>query len=386
MKLFFHKRVDTRHLFPVFCPHCFRTFPANNVVFRKPDTKEITPEDPYIEYYNQYYYRNLKVYLPRTIDPAYIPSEKDKKYDSNGMLIGVYDVEGDNSLVTNRICPYCHNRLAAAAGTMPFHVLSVVGFKFFGKTTYEAALIHSLRMDSIGCSNVSVGFKEGIDVGMVEDNIKKIREDVKVVSTSIVDGPFTYQISVGSEEKKPFLLNMVDLPGEAFQNAESLKTVGHAIPNSDTCIFLVDLEHMDQCQKTFGSLVGNYRKELLSGSINVAVVLYKTDLLSKYYPNLPENLSFDKKRNYRDNVPIDLDRIDKNHNQIITFVLNGNKGQDFKALYADLQANVPPKNLKLFAAHSNKDNRFDPCNVEEPLLWSLALKGLYPRKEVSHGT
>lgn len=362
-------------LHPIFCPYCMRTFQANNVVFRK----QALPygagnvDDPYIQMYNDLFFKRTPVSLPRTIDPAYIEDEKDKGYDEDGMLVMVKDVEGDHAEARDRICSYCHNKLVKLAGKLPNHTLSVVGFVGCGKTTYEAALIDALRMDHVGCLNVS----NCGNLNAIEKNIATLKRDEELNSTLTEEGPFHYQTSFNhAAGTQVFLLNMVDLPGESFRNVNAIETIGHAIPKSDTCIFLVDLENKEEAIQVFGTLVGSYGNQLKSGRINVAVVLYKADKLTGLFPETPEFLTFRRKRDYSNCAPVNLERIKNNHEQIVTFVVNDDPM--LSSLYTSLKCNIPERNLRWFAAFSRKNGKYAPNNVEEPLLWSLAMKKMYP--------
>lgn len=361
-------------LYPVFCPYCMAVFHPNNVVFRKPSRQDQQGyvEDPYILMHNNIYNKSIKSFLPKTIDPAYIVSENEKEYDSDGMLVMVRDVDGDNVEARDRICSFCHNRLAGNAGKLPSHVLSVVGFKGSGKSTYEAALIDTLGMDHVGCLNVSV-CEEPV---FIDDNIKTIRSGSDIIGTTVEAGPFHYQMTFGHPEARDFLLNMVDLPGEKFLNVDAIGTVGHMIPESDTCVFLVDLEKKENAKTAFGSLVGKYGDSLKSGKVNVAVVLYKADKLMKNFPHTPEFLTFRQKRDYVDCAPVSLSKIKDNHDQIVEFVVR--KDAVLSSLNTALEHNVHPDHLRWFAAFSKQNEVYAPNNVEEPLLWSLALKGWYP--------
>lgn len=372
------ERITTNafQLYPIFCPYCMKTYPANNVVFRKKRTENISSydflDDPYLQYYNETFRKKKPTYLPRTIDPAYILSEDEKLYE-RGMLVGVRDVEGDHQIATERLCPYCHNPLIRLAGTMKTHVLSVVGFKGSGKTTYESTLLDVMETDHIGVLNCS----ECDNPTVLNDNIPLIRAGQAVNSTQAEEGPFHYQITFNKEHAESFILNMVDLPGEYFNNPNSIGTAGEAIPNSDTCIFLVDLKQLEEAKKVFGTLVSNYRTRLLSGRVNVAVVLYKADQLIKRFPQIPTFLSFRQKRDYRDSAPIKMAQIDANSEAIIKYIVQ--KDEWLGALHTALSQNIPVANLRWFAAFSMDNGVYAPNNVEEPLLWSLALKGMYPK-------
>lgn len=369
-------RANAFELHPIFCPYCMKTYPANNVVFRKSRTDKTASydfaDDPYLQDYNETFHKNKTTYLPRTIDPAYIVSEDDKVYEY-GMLVGVRDVEGDRQIAKDRLCPYCHNSLIRLAGTMKTHVLSVVGFKGSGKTTYECTLLDVMEGDHIGVLNCS----ECDNPNVLDDNIPLIRAGKAVNSTQAEEGPFHYQITFNKNEAKSFILNMVDLPGEYFGNPEAIGTAGEAIPNSDTCVFLVDLKQLEEAKKVFGTLVSNYRTRLLSGRVNVAVVLYKADQLIRRFPQIPTFLSFRQKRDYRDSAPVNMDQINSNSEDIVKYIVQ--KDEWLGALHTALTENIPVDNLRWFAAFSMNNGVYAPNNVEEPLLWSLALKGMYPK-------
>ena len=163
---------------------------------------------------------------------------------------------------------------------------------------------------------------------------------------------------------------------EYFKGVDAIRKIGQAIPKSDTCIFLVDLENMAEARGVFGALVGNYGDQLKSGRVNVAVVLYKADKLMKAFPKTPEFLTFRQQRDYANCAPVNLERVKSNHDQIVRFVVD--RDPTLSSLYTSLRNNIPENNLRWFAAFSKQNGRFALNNVEEPLLWSLAMKKMYP--------
>lgn len=378
-------KTDFSNLHEIFCPYCMRKYPANNVVFRRPvkkngsgtgiDTSDYAI-DPYIVRYNAQFFEDMPANLPKTVDPAYVPYvDGNREYDVSGMLTGLKDIDGDQSMLTTRICPYCHNNINSLAGTKKHHIISVVGFKGSGKTTYESALIYALRQDHFGCINVS----KNDHPNALEDGIQALRDGEEVNSTQAKEGPFHYQVSFGDESATNFLMNMVDLPGEKFVNSAALEFSGQAIPASDTCVFLVDLENSSTACSVLGSLISNFRKELERGNVNIAVVLYKADKLLKMFPDVPDFLTFRQERDYTNCAPIDMERIEKNSNDILRYVVQ--KDAMLDSLNTSLHSyNIPNENIRWFAAFSTQKGKLAPNNVEEPLLWSLARKGIYPVK------
>lgn len=377
------KKYNFNNLHEIFCPYCMRKYPANNVVFRRPILRDGTgenidkrdyAEDPYIEKYNAQFSEKMPTNLPKTVDPAYVPFEDDyREYNNAGMLIALKDIDGDNSMLTARICPYCHNYINSLSGTEKHHIISVVGFMGSGKTTYESALIYALRQDHFGCINAS----ECRNANALEDGIDALLRGEEVNSTQAKEGPFHYQITFGNSAATNFLMSMVDLPGEKFSESNALKTVGRAIPASDTCVFLVDLENSSKACSVLGSLITNYRNKLTAGNVNIAVVLYKADKLLKMFPDVPEFLTFRQERDYTGCAPVNLERIEKNSNEILKYVVRHDAMLD--SLNTSLHSNnIPDENIRWFAAFSTQKGKLAPNNVEEPLLWSLARKGMYP--------
>ena len=153
-----------------------KRYPANNVVFRHSDAglraagrdlKEYRVPDVYRQAYNANHAIPVTNAVDlKVVDPAYFP-EEDKAY-TDGLLTALRCGEGYS--MSERICPFCHNKLYAGAGSMPMQQMAIIGGSNSGKTTFEAAMIYQLTNSGIGCINNTLNDKGGIDAS-VENNI-----------------------------------------------------------------------------------------------------------------------------------------------------------------------------------------------------------------------
>lgn len=361
----------------IFCPYCMKKYRPNNVVFRK-STGEKTV-DPYL----QYYFTNFRdeEWLTKTypvIDPAFLDADA-LSFDEYGILRTV-EHYSEPAPLRQRLCPYCHNPHHIKAGMITPFIASVIGLVSSGKTTFEAALIDSLRQDHFGALNFSFR-SSGEKLETIEDNIGKLKANdmSSWFETKKMDGPYSYLLDFPDEKIASTMLTMVDLPGEYFQDPEErnmLITCGRAISHSGVCIFLVDLNQMDKCSTVLANIMDAYGPELIRGEIDFAVVLYKADKLEHYFPNKPRFMGIGVEREYAGGKPVNFERLQENSRQIETFIVKKNGALD--GLNKSLMGNIHNDHLLWFAAYSIKNGQYRTNSIEEPLLWSMAKHGLYP--------
>lgn len=145
---YFEKKPNepTQKKFDVVCPHCFKKYSSDEVVFRAAHSRE---ED---EEYALQEDEKLNVYLNRfglegieeleaVIEPDTVPFEKRTYVDQ--VLVSIkdkYDIE-----TKKRLCPFCHNDLPRLAGRAPSNIIAIIGASQVGKSVYMTSLIHTLE-------------------------------------------------------------------------------------------------------------------------------------------------------------------------------------------------------------------------------------------------
>lgn len=365
-------KINLQAFHKIVCPYCMKSYPANNVMFRKTDTGADYERDECIVEYNKLFYRNNEFHLPKVMDPADFHVETKRNQD--GIIIEAKE-QGEEVWSKQKICPYCHNHISAMSGLLEPHILTVVGFKGSGKTTYETTLLDVLKENQLGLLNVS----SCKNSKYLDDFISDLKAGQDIVSTMEGEGPFQYQVTFPKQSAQNFLMTLIDLPGEVLSDYNRIIRSGQMIPYSNTCIFLIDMENLENGRdvEVLEQLVTAYRTAFMSGSVNMAVVIYKSDKLVNLFPNLPGFLGFQQKRNYQQSRPIDFSQIDNVHKDIYKYLITRNSY--LSSLNTALENNVHPDHWRWFIASSRTERAYSPVNVEEPLLWSLAMHGMYPR-------
>ncbi len=379
-------------LYDIICPLCMKRYPANNVVFRHSDAglraagrdlKEYRVPDVYRQAYNANHAIPVSNAVDlKVVDPAYFP-EEDKAY-TDGLLTALRCGEGYS--MSERICPFCHNKLYAGAGSMPMQQMAIIGGSNSGKTTFEAAMIYQLTNSGIGCINNTLNDKGGIDAS-VENNInillrgsqqrlEKLQQGgvPEWSATENYHGPYIFQISPG-QGSVPFALAFYDLPGEQFKNNITMvQRRAPYIATAKTCLCLVDLNDISTVTDVIAALSSHFGQEMKANGVNLALVLYKADLLSQAVDGITKVVT---PMRIGTGMPVDMNQIEFASKQLERFVVK--KEGRLMGAYNAICSLLGAENVRLFIAQSFDENgNFDPRGCEVPLLWSLARQGIYP--------
>lgn len=370
--------------YDIICPKCFQRFGPNNVVFRRVDRAEGEElmVDPYVYHYE--FQRGNPGYALRSygyVDPAQLSPSKRVYRDR--LLTGVVD---DNAgamsgvTLTQRLCPFCHAPLHESAGRQPTHVVSVTGFTGAGKTTYEAALLYQLLRGPMGLIN-------GNGDCALERNIKKLQEgagrDWDTTDTYL--GPYVYDCTSPLADpnqkkghRKRFSLVFYDLPGEKFSDYSEIDRNGRHIVHSDTCIFLVDLQNPGPAIQVFHNIATNFITGKQKLELNLALLLYKSDQMGELRECIFNFSGLLGARDYSSGQSVDEEAIRNTDNQIREYLIKNDPR--LAQLQNAVLGVVDPEQARWFVASALQQGQFQPYNCDEPLLWSLARRGLYPQK------
>ncbi len=370
--------------FDFICPQCFRPVGPNNVVFRRlsqGEGEELTV-DPYVYQY-EFQRGNPGYAVPSFgyIDPACLTPSK--RIYRDHLLTGVVDDNAgaiSGATLTQRLCPYCHAPLHESAGRQESHIVAVTGFTGTGKTTYEAALLSQLLDGPMGLIN-------GNGDRTLERNIEKLRRDPKSDwdATDSYLGPYIYDCtspvldqSSKKGERKHFSLMFYDLPGEKFSNYSEIQRNGQHIVSADTCIFLIDIQNPESAIQVFHNIATNFITGKKKLPMNLALLIYKSDQMGELREKIPNFSTIMGYRNYSAGAPVDEAGILEVHKQICQYVVANN--ERLCQLERAVLGVVEPDQVRWFIASALQQEKFQPYNCDEPLLWSLARLGLYPRK------
>lgn len=381
-------------LFDIVCPFCMARFAANNVVFRHNERDLRAAGRPVEEYrcadpYRKAYFARHG--LPaggaqdnRVVDPGYLPEEC-KTY-SEGLLIRLRCAEGYQ--MEERLCPFCHSRLYASAGRLPMQQMAIIGATNSGKTTFEAAMIHQMTRSGMGCINNTLDETGRLD-NVVQENVQLLlkRSGQRLGKLNQPDagewgatenyhGPYIFSVAPGGGAAA-FSLAFYDLPGEHFRNNINLiKLRAPYIASAKTCLCLIDLNNIASVTAVIGALNTNFGDEMKRNGVNLALVLYKADLLYEAVNDIREVV---QPLTVAAGAPLDMTQIEVASKKLENFVIK--KDDILRGAYHAICSLLGEDNVRLFMAQAfDEEGGFAPRGCEVPLLWSLARQGLYPQK------
>lgn len=231
--------------FPIVCPHCFKKFHPEAVMFRATHSKEndieyCLQEDIRLNTYLDKFGLEGSDELEAVIDPKTIPMEKCMYVDEVLMSIkDKYDIE-----TKKRICPYCHNDLPYSAGRAPSNIIAIIGPSQVGKSVYMTSLIHTLETATAhhfeaAClpinADTSRRFKDYYLDPLFNQNmlIESTQKEKK-------QEPFIFQFKFKDTNKAPLSLVFFDVAGEGMVEEEYLDLYANHIKNAEGILFLVD--------------------------------------------------------------------------------------------------------------------------------------------------
>lgn len=231
--------------FPIVCPHCFKKFEPEEVVFRAAHFKEndeeyCLQEDEALNTYLDKFGLEGSDELEAVIDPKTVPLEKCTYVDD--VLISIrdkYDVE-----TKKRLCPHCHNDLPYSAGRAPSNIIAIIGPSQVGKSVYMTSLIRTLE-------TATAHHFEAACMPINADTSRRFRDQyldplfnqnrlIESTQKEKKQEPFIFQFKFKDTTKAPLSLVFFDVAGEGMVEEQYLDLYANHIKNAEGILFLVD--------------------------------------------------------------------------------------------------------------------------------------------------
>ncbi len=376
------------------CPHCFRAFRGNNVVFRCDSGERKT--DPYLKSYHR---ENGNPAFERAdygfVDPANLQPHQ-LEIGERGFIIGV--TNPDTSIRTplsKKLCPYCHNELPRRFGECETKYIAVVGVSNSGKTTYLAATNDSLSKKNWNWGSVDSEKSRLLD--QITDMYAMNDPDAQV-ATKETQGPYYYYFIPPTAEGAtavPQHLVFFDAPGEFYVSADKInRSLATFLSQADGIIFIVNAaEELEKSaagsRVNVNSILQAFQESGILTDKKIAIVFNKLDKI-KSRLGLKSIDEFIPPATGDD---IDPNKIKTQSDTIRALMLgNGaqvqNPTQILLSSYMTKIEKVFGNNCKLFATRllleDDKGNfTFMSQGAETPLLWLLSECGAFPKKAPS---
>ena len=373
---------------PIVCLYCFKSFAEDRVMFRALESIDAqgyrAEYDILLDEYRAKFHLESKEEMPVVLDPDYF------KEVNKGYHLGVLSSLTDdyNNITTKRVCPYCHNDISKTAGVSPLNIVSIVGARGTGKTTFMTSLIHILKSVTshhfnIFCTplNSEIGkkFKTQFEQPLVQNG--KLSIDAMSVNEPIV---FTITFSDTLTEIHIVCFELFDHTHEEIYSS--------LLRNSKGLIFLVDPTKLRGISSRFDIVDMDIVKEVFedqsdalidltysitSEDIPLAVVLSKSDMLNTLKGDIlnSDSVFFENKIHKGQFDIIDFEKL---HYECDAFLFKADPN-----LRNAIRTNFG--NIGFFACSSMgassediaaRKEDFAPRRVDEPLLWIMYQLGL----------
>lgn len=406
-KLFasFEKKTEApaQKKFPIVCPHCFKKFDTEDVVFRAAHSKEedeeycLQEDEKLNNHLDKFGLEGIEE-LEAVIDPKLIPVENRTYVDEVLMSVrDKYDIESKK-----RLCPFCHNDLPYSAGRAPSNIIAIIGASQVGKSVYMTSLIHTLETSTAhhfdaACmpinSDTSRRFRsQYLEPLFVQNNL------IESTQKERKQEPFIFQFKFKDVTKAPLSLVFFDVAGEGMVEEEYLDLYANHIKNAEGILFLVDplqlstirnkiiLNQGDEggdftslyqeSRDVVVTLAENFIGRQESGKTNIptAVVVTKSDMLSFLSEEEGEYVKPNSNifRNYAHKGMFNLEEFENINGEVQRFVEKVDLAfKDAVEVHFNDVAYFAVSALGQNPVEGKLERVIEPTRVDEPFLWLL---------------
>ncbi len=382
------------------CPYCFETLKYNDAVFRcDSGFKHVD------EHLRSFHYANGNEAFEREdydfIDPADLTYQQ-INFDDEKHITGVKNPNlAMSQPLQQRLCPYCHNNLLKSFGKKETRYIAVIGVPNSGKTTYLAAVNHSLR-NKIWNWN-SLNSEKNSPLDDVTDKYSANVIDSNVATKSI-QGPYFYSLNFSDDNGKNSMDSHIvffDVPGEFYSNADKITySLEQFLKNADGIIFIVNSaeeveynkylqEHDFKKMIKIDDILSAFEQVDIIKKKKTAIIFNKIDLIQDKI-GLDPNLNIFPPVT---NETIDAQQVDILSQNTISLILGDGSAypsstQVALSRYMRKIRQVFGRDCRVFATKLmtedvNNPGRFlfNSQGAETPFLWLLSEIGVFPKSE-----
>ena len=161
-------------------------------------------------------------------------------YDGDGMVIGVEDIHGHETY--RRVCPKCHNPLAAGYGKFETKFISVIGITQSGKTVFLSQLLKTI-FDYTSHVGLSSYFSSDHENSFVNANPVEAGKALPAATVaSRFTQPMYYDLvrRLPGDRRETNTIVLYDIAGENCVRPQEMAKFGRFIIKSDGIIMLLD--------------------------------------------------------------------------------------------------------------------------------------------------
>ncbi len=395
------EEVQEYRQYMIVCPHCFRKFAPDDVVFRlthhTDDEKYCLQEDLLLNDYLEKFGLEASDELEAVITPNDVP-EASRIY-ADGVLIGLRDKYGVET--RKRLCPFCHNDLPFLAGKTPSNIIAIIGDSQVGKSVYMSALIRTLEAQTAHEFNAAC---------LPSNNETSIRFNKQYINplfynNTLIEStqkerkqePFIYDFKFKDQSKTPLSLVFFDVAGEGMTDNRYLELYANHIKNATGILFLVDplefpilkdkivkrykdLKNVDGMIREPRDVIVSLSENFISAesgertNIPTAIVLTKSDMLLELDEAEIESINVDSRifSNYIHKGYFDLGEYRRVEKEVVDLF------NEVSQSFIDA-VEVHFSNTGFFAVSALGQNPVEgklegviqPTRVDEPFLWLL---------------
>lgn len=359
--------------YTVRCPFCFKKLKTNNVIFR--EEVRTTTEDFILKAFNEangQFHASASAYQS-SIDPSRTNKNNFiKDVNNESIIAGIADPSGETGIVyTQKLCPYCHNKLTSSFATEKTKYISVIGLTGSGKTAYLSAANASLNFRDFLWASIDREANKILD-----DTTREYMNNADIkIATQNIQGPYYY--SIRTDEEKEIDTNIVfyDIPGEFYEDVSKLNdTVKKYLLFSDGIIFVINVadDVKNQSIRVNRILTTLYDIGIRKNK-KIAIVLNKMDKIAQITPDFIGRYMIKS-----EDKNISLDRIKTKSEAIKGYLLSNSSHIDstLKTVIERINNQISSDSCIFASSIINENNdkkEFTYSGSEIPILWLIGL-------------
>lgn len=332
----------------------------------------------------------------------------------------VTEVTYRGQILTNRLCPLCHNPVVSNAGKYDMMIISVIGDTNVGKSIYLLMLGQMLKQDrEFDGSMLFMGTdaEKEMYFGNVDKLLNKKMLEANV-RQKVPPMPFLYKFKVpGKPDKQSAIIVFCDIAGEDCRDSEALKRNGYHLKISSGIFFLIDptrfsrIKNVINFDKDNASMISNRHQYTILEAINqylmnspdidksdipTAIVLTKCDELKglPYFTTDGSHMALLEDTRGADMHPgyLSIKETNNLNSEIEEFLNKIDELQGIKDLFNTYSfffsspLGMTPEYVDIendgVTTQEKRVRNIQPYRVTEPFYWILMQNGLIPCKNI----